>query len=116
MPGDSTGMSICMLLIVCTCRGFFCVVISSLCMVMFVFSSIFRFVFLNRFVINVCKGDPFMCGIVCLSDVVVGKPFFSVMAWMVLISSLYSFLCRWSVFSLLCRNLIAAYLCWAGWL
>ena len=68
-----------------------------------------------------------MCGIVCLSDVVVGclrvgvlcvwvgKPLFSMMAWMVLISSLYSFFCRWYVFSLLCRYLTAAYLCWAGW-
>ena len=69
-----------------------------------------------------------MCGSVCLSDVVVGclwsgvlcvwvgKPLFSMMAWMMLISSLYSFLCMWHVFSLLCRYLIAAYLCWAGWL
>jgi len=60
-----------------------------------------------------------MCGTVCLSDVVVGclwlgvlcvwvgKPLFSMMAWMVLISSLYSFLCRY---------LIAVYLFWAGWL
>ena len=65
---------------------------------------------------------------VCLSDVVVeclwvgvlcvwvGKTLFSIMAWMVLISSWYSFLCRWYVLSLLYRNLIAAYLCWAGWL
>ena len=45
-----------------------------------------------------------------------GTPLFSMMAWMVLISSLYSFLCRWYVFSLLCRYLIAAFLCWAGWL
>ena len=41
---------------------------------------------------------------------------FSIMVWMMLISSLYSFLCKWYVFSLLCRYLIAAYLCWAGWL
>jgi len=42
------------------------------------------------------------------------KQLFSIMSRMVLISSLYSFLCRWYVFSLLYRNLMAAYLCWAG--
>ena len=34
---------------------------------------------------------------------------------MMFISSLYSFFCRWYVFNLLCRNLTAAYLWWAGW-
>ena len=37
------------------------------------------------------------------------------MSRMVFTSSLYSSLCRWYVFSLLCRYLMAAYLCWAGW-
>jgi len=103
-------------------------------MVLFVFSAIFRFVFLNRFVINVVSLPMYVKEIhlcvalsVCLSDVLVGclwvsvlcvwveKPLFSVMAWMMLISSLYSSLCRWYVFSLY-RNLTAVYLCWAGWL
>ena len=30
-------------------------------------------------------------------------------------SLLYPSLCMWYVFSLLCRNLMDAYLCWAGW-
>ena len=41
-------------------------------------------------------------GVLCVR---VGKPLFSMMAWMVLVSSLHSFLCRWYVFSLLCRYL-----------
>ena len=52
----------------------------------------------------------------CLVCVGIGNPLFSMMSRMVFFSSsLYSFLCRWYVFSLLCRNLMAAYLCWAGW-
>ena len=69
-----------------------------------------------------------MCGGVCPSEVVVGclwvsvlcvrtgKPLIKVMSRMVSTSYMYSFLCRWYVFSLLYRNLMAAYLCWAGWL
>jgi hypothetical protein len=45
----------------------------------------------------------------------IGNPLFNMMSRMVFTSSLYSSLCRWYVFSLLCRNLMAAYLCWAGW-
>ena len=44
-----------------------------------------------------------------------GKPLFNMMSWMVLVSPLYSSLCRLYVLSLLYRNLMAAYLCWAGW-
>ena len=103
-------------------------------MVLFVFSAILRLVFLNRFVINVVSLPAYVkethfcvAQSVCLSDVVVGclwvgvlcvwvgKLLFNIMVWMVLISSQYSFLCRWYVLSLLYRNLIAAYLCWTGW-
>jgi len=34
---------------------------------------------------------------------------------MVSSSSLYSSSCKWYVLSLLYRNLIDVYLCWAGW-
>ena len=83
-------------------------------MVLFVSSAILSSVFLNRFVTNVvslpmCVQETHLCVAlsVCLSDVVVGclwvgvlcvwigKPLFSIMSWKVLISSLYSFLCRW---------------------
>ena len=37
------------------------------------------------------------------------------MSWIVYSSSLYSSSCKWYFFSLLYRNLIEAYLCWAGW-
>ena len=37
------------------------------------------------------------------------------MSWIVSSSSLYSSSCKWYVFSLLYKNLIEAYLCWAGW-
>ena len=43
------------------------------------------------------------------------NPLFDMMSHMVFTSSLYCSLCRWYVFSLLCRNLMAAHLCWAGW-
>ena len=44
-----------------------------------------------------------------------GKPLFNMMSWMVSVSPLYSSLCRLYLLSLLYRNLMAAYLCWAGW-
>ena len=52
-------------------------------------------------------------GVLCVWT---GKSLFNIMSRMVSTSPLYSFLCRWYVFSLLYRKLIAAYLCWAGWL
>ena len=45
----------------------------------------------------------------------IGNPLFDMMSRMMFNSSLYSSFCRWYVFGLLCRNLMAAYLCWAGW-
>ena len=44
------------------------------------------------------------------------KPLLDRMSWTVYSSSLYLFSLRWYVFSLLYRNLTAAYLFWAGWL
>ena len=38
------------------------------------------------------------------------------MLWMVFSSVLYSSSCRLYVFNLLYKNLMAAHLCWAGWL
>ena len=46
----------------------------------------------------------------------VGKAFLNMMLWMVFSSVLYSSSCRLYVFNLLYRNLMAAYLCWDGWL
>ena len=43
------------------------------------------------------------------------KPLFNMKSQMVSTSPLYSSLCRLYFFSLLYRNLMAAYLCWAGW-
>ena len=40
----------------------------------------------------------------------------NMMLWVVLSSVLYLSSCRLYVFNLLYRNLMAAYLCWAGWL
>ena len=51
MPCDILGMLICMLLVVYL-SWVFHVIISSLWMVLFVFSAILRLVFLKRFVIN----------------------------------------------------------------
>ena len=45
----------------------------------------------------------------------IGNPLLAMMFRMMFTSSLYSFFCRWYVFNLLCRNLTAAYLWWAGW-
>jgi hypothetical protein len=55
-------------------------------------------------------GGGFVC--VCVWT---GKPLFNMMSWMVSVSPLYSSLCRLYVLSLLYRNLMAVYLCWAGW-
>ena len=110
-------------------------VISSLWMVLFFFffSTILRFVFLNGFVINVVSlpmgvKETGLCVVlsVCVSDVVVGCLWVGVLCMrvgeetVVLHNGVDSvdffivfFLCRWYVLSLLYRNLIAAYLCWA---
>ena len=119
--------------------GVLCFGISSFWIVLFVRSAILKSALFNRFVINVLSlplyvKEAYLCVAlsVCLSEVVVGclwvgvvcvcvcvwirKPLFSIMSCMVLISSLYSLLCRLYVFSLLYRNLMAAYVCWAGWL
>jgi len=53
-----------------------------------------------------------MVGVLC---VWIRNTLFNMLPGMVFTSSLYSSLCRWCVFSLLCRNLMVAYLCWAGW-
>ena len=45
----------------------------------------------------------------------IGKALLYMMLWIMFSSVLYSSSCRLYVFSLLYRNLIAAYLCWAGW-
>jgi len=45
----------------------------------------------------------------------IGNLLFDMMSHMMFTSSLYSSFCRWYVFNLLYRNLMAAYLCWAGW-
>ena len=65
-------------------------------------------VFLSEGVVGGCP----MVGVLC---VWIGNPLFSMMPRMVFSSYLYSSLCRWYVFSLLCRNLMTAYLCWARW-
>ena len=44
-----------------------------------------------------------------------GKPLFSIMSRMVSDSLLYSSFCRLYVFSLLWRDVVAVYLCLAGW-
>jgi len=114
--------------------GGWCWCISSFWMVLVVRKAIFRSVFLNRLVINVVSlpmyvKDIKLCVLVfvSLTNVVVsrlwmgglcvwtGKPLLDRMSWKVSSSSLYSFSFRWYVLSLLYRNLIAAYLCWAGW-
>ena len=46
----------------------------------------------------------------------IGNALLNMMLWMVSSSVLYSLSCRLYVLSLLYRYLIAAYLCWAGWL
>ena len=46
----------------------------------------------------------------------IGKALLYVMFWIMFSSVLYSSSCKLYVFSLLQRNLTAAYLCWAGWL
>ena len=46
----------------------------------------------------------------------IGNALLNMMLWMVCSSVLYSLSCRLYVLSLLYRYLIAAYLCWAGWL
>jgi len=98
--------------------------------VLWVLSAIFRSVFLNRLVIYVVSlsiyvKDAHFCVWVpvCLFEGVVGYPMVGVLfMWignplfnMVFTSSLYSSLCMCYVFSLLCRNVMAAYLSWAGW-
>jgi len=102
--------------------------------VLLVLSTIFRSVFLNRLVIYVVSlpmyvKDAHFCVwvLVCPFEGVVGcpmvgglcvwigNPLFDMMPRLVFTSSLYSYLCRWYVFSLLCRDLMAVYLCWAGW-
>jgi len=44
----------------------------------------------------------------------IGKVLLYKMLWIMFSSVLYSFSCKLYVFSLLYRNLIVAYLCWAG--
>jgi hypothetical protein len=44
-----------------------------------------------------------------------GNPLFRMMSWIVSSSALYSTFCRWCVFSLLYRYLMAACLFWDGW-
>ena len=104
-------------------------------MVLFVRRVILRFVFLNRLVMNVVSLPMYVNGthlcvvlLVSLANVVmvcflvgglcvwVGKPLLVRMLWMVSFSSLYSFSFRWYVSNLWYRYLIAAYLCWVGWL
>jgi hypothetical protein len=109
---------------------YFC--ISRFWRVLLVLSAIFRSVFLNRFVIYVVSflmyvKDAYFCvwvlvflfeglvgcpmvGGLC---VLVGNPMFNMMSHMMFTSS--SSFCKWYVFNLLCRNLMAVYLCWAGW-
>jgi len=45
----------------------------------------------------------------------IGKVLLYKMLWIMFSSVFYSSSCKSYVFNLLCRNLIAAYLCWAGW-
>jgi hypothetical protein len=103
--------------------GVTCFCISRFWMVLLVLSAIFRSVFLNRLVIYVVSlptyvNDAHVCVwvLVYLIEGVVGRPMvdglcvwignplFDIMSRMVFTSSLYSSLCRWYVFSLLCRH------------
>jgi hypothetical protein len=124
-------MSICTLRIWCICQGFG---ISSFWRELLVRIVIRRSVFLKRFVINVvslpmCMKGAHLCVVVslCWSEVLlclgVGilcvwtrNPLFSMISQIVSSSSLYSLLCRWYAFTLLYVYLMAAYLCWGGWL
>ena len=114
--------------------GVTCFCISRFWRVLLVLSAIYRSIFLNRFVIYVVSfpmyvKDAYFCVwvLVCLFEglvgcpmvgglcVLVGNPFFNMMSHMMFTSSLYLSFCKWYVFNLLCRNLMAVYLCWAGW-
>ena len=102
--------------------GVMCFCISRFWIVLRVLSAIFRPVFLNRLVIYAVSlptyvkdahfcvwvpvflsegvvGECPMVGVLC---VWIGNPLFSMMPRMVFSSSLYSSLCRWYSFSLLC--------------
>ena len=123
------GMLTCMLRMGGRCWG-----ISSFWIVLVVRQEIFRSVFLNRFVMNAASlpiyvNDAQLCVVVLVSllNVVVGrlrvgglcvwtgKPLLDRMSWIVSSSSLHSSSFKWYVCSLFYRNLVAAYLCWAGW-